>query len=498
MAEKKKAFKLLKQVEAAQQGVAEQMGKAVQNNQVHHLAPPELRSKLERISRNSEDDYLSKLNAIMTGKMPPPVSYEDGDQTPLKGNEAQFLRNQWAQGMDYQPQDPSFVHLSSWLRCIWAGDVERFETHIAGKSEEEVQKLLNRRESLLNVGALVHVIHGARVLLSENPNFNKFRNRNLKMEHMKIFDKLISLGADINARDVAGYTPLHLCMNELFGNNVTKEMALKLLSKGADVNAKNRFGDTALMQCTIANKVEYVSFLLDHGADPDVGDNDGYTPRRMARLNQVIKKLFGAQAAKKAKADREEIHAKAGGNFKQCKVCKSYRGDTKRCTGCFLVWYCSPVCQKEDWESHKVDCQQTRKEYLPIFVDLQDPAAIHVGRSLLTGKAYTNVGNENKVPQKSHFIVKIQVPLDHPSMPMMVYNKDKSFIGEISKNTNAKNFDAIFNQIKKNGYMGAKGYFYAINKPKSVDVGGKKAGNVKGKHVEVQINTIRMLPVENW
>ena len=139
-----------------------------------------------------------------------------------------------------------------------------------------------------------------------------------------------------------------------------------------------------------------------------------------------------------------------------------------------------------------------RKEYLPIFVDLQDPAAIHVGRSLLTGKAYTNVGNENKVPQKSHFIVKIQVPLDHPSMPMMVYNKDKSFIGEISKNANAKNFDAIFNQIKKNGYMGAKGYFYAINKPKSVDVGGKKAGNVKGKHVEVQINTIRMLPVENW
>lgn len=39
-----------------------------------------------------------------------------------------------------------------------------------------------------------------------------------------------------------------------------------------------------------------------------------------------------------------------------CSIC-SKEGEMKRCSGCKMVFYCSPECQMKDWKSHKLICK---------------------------------------------------------------------------------------------------------------------------------------------
>ena len=72
----------------------------------------------------SDADLHQKISEIMSGERPPPESYDDGDQSPLSGERAQFLRNQWASGMDYAPYEPMFRYLSPWLKVLYCGDYD--------------------------------------------------------------------------------------------------------------------------------------------------------------------------------------------------------------------------------------------------------------------------------------------------------------------------------------------------------------------------------------
>ena len=67
---------------------------------------------------------------------------------------------------------------------------------------------------------------------------------------IKIMKKLVSLGADVNARDIAGFTPLHYCVSQLSQQPIIIEMATILLESGTDVDAQNRFGATPLLKST--------------------------------------------------------------------------------------------------------------------------------------------------------------------------------------------------------------------------------------------------------
>ena len=61
----------------------------------------------------------------------------------------------------------------------------------------------------MSINALFFVINGATFMLAENPQSCKSERaaNPVRGDHMKIFDKLLELGADVNARDLAGDTP---------------------------------------------------------------------------------------------------------------------------------------------------------------------------------------------------------------------------------------------------------------------------------------------------
>src|SRR5262245_13056456 len=60
---------------------------------------------------------------------------------------------------------------------------------------------------------------------------------------------------------------------------------LRLISKGANVNARGFFGRTPLMSAAAYNHPETVKALLDRGADASLPDNRGIPPAQAASMN---------------------------------------------------------------------------------------------------------------------------------------------------------------------------------------------------------------------
>uniref|UniRef100_UPI00387FB281 Transcription factor ETV6,DARPin n=1 Tax=synthetic construct TaxID=32630 RepID=UPI00387FB281 len=88
---------------------------------------------------------------------------------------------------------------------------------------------------------------------------------------------LMANGADVNATDNDGYTPLHLA-----ASNGHLEIVEVLLKNGADVNASDLTGITPLHAAAATGHLEIVEVLLKHGADVNAYDNDGHTPLHLA------------------------------------------------------------------------------------------------------------------------------------------------------------------------------------------------------------------------
>ena len=364
---------------------------------------------VDQVLERAMQEKDRKVNDILSLKVSPPSSYEESDQSPLSGEASQFLRNQWASGMDYRPHDPNYFHLSAWLKTLYSGDYEGMMKILQGKTDEEIRKLLSVRETLYNFPAIFHPIIGARNLalgLPENPEVYRMSVATLKIERewVKILRKLIALGADVSARDFAGFTPLHHCVQRM-GNEVTLTMAEILLKAGADVNAQCRFGDTPLLDCTRADKFDFMELLLKYGACPDIKDNNGYSPHYVTRMYPRAQRMFGEANKKRLRQMREKMKEEAGGSLRSCALCQFTGAENKKCTGCYFVYYCSQHCQRQAWSSHKKDCKEIRGEFKDCIVDLQS----YSGRSHLSNKFY--VRRTGDLPKKSHFVVKVQLPL---------------------------------------------------------------------------------------
>jgi ankyrin repeat protein len=128
--------------------------------------------------------------------------------------------------------------------------------------------------------------------------------------YREVASLLIEKGADVNAGDVRGLTPVHAAAWRGYRDSVDllitkgadinardkdgltplhtaalagrKETVAQLIEKGADVNAKNKDAVTPLHAAALAGDRETVALLINKGADVNVRSKDGLTPLQMA------------------------------------------------------------------------------------------------------------------------------------------------------------------------------------------------------------------------
>ena len=166
-------------------------------------------------------------------------------------------------------------------------------------------------------------------------------------DHVSIAELLLEHGADPNADDFWGRTPLfatieyrNLDMNNRDQDSPTTngvdrapllELAKKLLAKGADPNARTRevppsrrwlyslgdvswvdfTGQTPFLRAALSADTEAMRLLLDHGADPTLPTFAGTTPLMAAAgVNWVVAQTY--TVSKQAEIDAVNLCLKLG------------------------------------------------------------------------------------------------------------------------------------------------------------------------------------------
>jgi len=97
---------------------------------------------------------------------------------------------------------------------------------------------------------------------------------------------LLDAGANPNGKDIDGKTALHRIAYESRGHVADRGHASTLLFRGADIEARDNTGATplhaAVTKCLQANHMELVNYLLAKGADITARDHEGRTPLDIA------------------------------------------------------------------------------------------------------------------------------------------------------------------------------------------------------------------------
>ena len=98
-------------------------------------------------------------------------------------------------------------------------------------------------------------------------------HRACEIGNLKVVERLLSLGAKVDVKDIDGYTPLHLASYCGY-----KKIVEKLLEVGADVNSLDKSKTTPAYKACKKGKLDVLKKLLEAGADVNIPDENGYTP----------------------------------------------------------------------------------------------------------------------------------------------------------------------------------------------------------------------------
>ena len=128
----------------------------------------------------------------------------------------------------------------------------------------------------------VHIDKRGRTLLMKATQFGPFEMVRLLLE---------SSISNINFQDTIGHTVVHAAVHSNAEEN--NEILLCLLDHGAKVNTVDDFGDIALHYAVQNEHLSMIDILITYGADVDVTNNEGVSPRMMSLHNRPeVQSLF--------------------------------------------------------------------------------------------------------------------------------------------------------------------------------------------------------------
>ena len=162
--------------------------------------------------------------------------------------------------------------------------------------------------SHLHVAAIENDMEAARWLIANGAEVNAKNKAGSTPLHgaarenaVAVAELLIAKGAEVNAKNNDGWTLLHRAA----GNNAT-EVAELLIAKGAEVNAKDDKDRTPLHVAAYWNWAAVAKVLIANGAEVNAKNNDGETPLHVAAY------LNKAKVAKVLIDNGAEVNAKDG------------------------------------------------------------------------------------------------------------------------------------------------------------------------------------------
>ena len=105
----------------------------------------------------------------------------------------------------------------------------------------------------------------------------------IESNDLECFCNSIALGANINSRELGGWTPLHIAASQ---NEISIQIIQILIREGAQIDAKDDEGWTPLHGAAWEGHESVVTTLLDAGADYNLVNRSGESPIDLARQAQ--------------------------------------------------------------------------------------------------------------------------------------------------------------------------------------------------------------------
>ncbi len=153
-------------------------------------------------------------------------------------------------------------------------EIRKFFKLIKDSNYDEVKKIISENN------AYVSMVDSSTFEYQSPLNVAIIRGYN------NIAEVIIKSGANLNFKDVYGFTALHYCAKM---NNI--EIAKLLIENKADVNILNLSKEAPLHVAARYNHQEIVKLLLENKADKTLLNDSGKTPYDIARENNSIKVL---------------------------------------------------------------------------------------------------------------------------------------------------------------------------------------------------------------
>jgi len=296
----------------------------------------------------------------------------DGDQTPMKGSSEEYgaLERRWNDGGDYFATPP---FISPFAQACSMGALAEVELQLGAADASQKKLLVSRREGDLRRAPLHGVVAGVAQLHAPG-------------EHVPVAKLLVEQhGADVNARDVLGRTPLHGLVRQQ-EDDAPRAAALALMEclggLGADPNSSDRAGMTPLFAPAHGDDYIVVRKLLELGADPHrpfrffqktMGASLSQCAATLRMAPRIVDLLKDAKASEYVEGEVPAAHVAPPYVVPtppppKCRGCGKTEGPFRRCGRCKVATYCSAACQRNDWKYHRRTCKDKSAEAETISV----------------------------------------------------------------------------------------------------------------------------------